>query len=261
MPRLRAVLENVDDLDEGLREFYRQNDHGEFVLDLEDVDAHPTVRGLRRALDAGKQQRDEMRERLSAFKPLLDALGDDADLDGEIHKLVGRLGDNGGDDLESKMEGARKAIEAKYERELSKVQTRAQRLESELHDRLVSAELDAALEKAGVRPEVRPAVRALMKERGPKVLEADGGFRGVFPTDIYGVPEANQAIGEFIAEWSKSDDALAFIEPRGVQGSGAPQGRPNNGGGGRPRYTRDDLMSGNFDLDAVADGKAEIVSG
>lgn len=268
MGKLSTMLTSLDEVDESLHDFYQENERGEFVLQIDGVDDHPTVRGLTSALNAAKKQRRDAREALAQFQPLLDAIGEDGDIDNTVHELVARLGsDDGSDDaearradVEARVAARMKALESRFTRDLEKAQGRATRLETALHDRLVNGELDAALEKAGVRQELRPAVRALMKEKGPKVLElGEGEFKGVFATDIHGVPEANQPIADYVTEWARSDGALHYIEPSGNEGSGAPPSRGSGGPPGSKRYTSDQLASGDFDIDALAEGKATVV--
>lgn len=262
MAKLKTVLDSLDGVEEAFHGFYQANDHGEFVLQLEDVDRHPTVRGLRTALDSAKTQRQEARAQLAHFQPILDAIGDDGDVDSTVHDLLGRMngGGEGGEDIEARVAAKVKAVEAKFQRELDKATGRAGSMEKALYSRLVDSELDSYLERVGVKKELRPAVRALMKEKGPKVLElGEGDFKPVFPTDIHGVPEANQPLGDFITEWAKTDGAAHYLEPTGATGSGAPPKSGTGAPGGAKIYSQQQLQSGDFDLDAVAEGKATVV--
>ena len=57
---VKAILDSVDDLPEDVRGFYTQ-DGDRYVLDVDDIDAHPKVRGVITANNTNKQTRDKLR--------------------------------------------------------------------------------------------------------------------------------------------------------------------------------------------------------
>lgn len=258
--RISALVESLDELEEPLRGLYEENEHGEYVLRLDGVDKHPTVRGLRRALETAKAQRQEMREQLQTFQPLRDAVGEEGDLTETVHDLVARLQSPGtpSEDLDARLEARVKAIEAKHQRELQQLQQQLERREAAVRKHVLEAQLHSQLEAVGVPSEAREAVASMLERKGLTVHEVDGDFRAVFPTDFHGVPEANQPLAEYIGEWAKSDAAAFFLAPTNASGSGAP---PRGGRGSETRrvVTRDQLRAGDFDIDSLAKGKSTVV--
>ena len=68
MPKLPAVIDKLDAVEEPYRGVYVEQD-GKFVLDA-DVEAHPTVAGLRNTAKATRTERDNVARELKAFKDL-----------------------------------------------------------------------------------------------------------------------------------------------------------------------------------------------
>ncbi len=52
---LRTVISKLDDVDEALRGLYRETDSG-FILDLEGVDDHPDVKGMKVVMEDQKKK-------------------------------------------------------------------------------------------------------------------------------------------------------------------------------------------------------------
>lgn len=68
MAKLAAVLDSLDDVAEGVREFYTEVD-GRFVLDA-DVDQHPATEKLRKTASARRREREEVEAQLKEWKDL-----------------------------------------------------------------------------------------------------------------------------------------------------------------------------------------------
>ncbi|HXD23577.1 MAG TPA: hypothetical protein VN613_09485 [Gemmatimonadaceae bacterium] len=67
---LAAVVDSLDSIPEALREIYKPSADGKFVLDA-DVDAHPTVAGLKRNTSAAVSERKKLEQQLATFKPII----------------------------------------------------------------------------------------------------------------------------------------------------------------------------------------------
>lgn len=59
---LVPVVEKREDVPEGAREFYKQREDGKFVIDV-DVEAHPQVDGLRKAVRAERERANTLAEK------------------------------------------------------------------------------------------------------------------------------------------------------------------------------------------------------
>lgn len=250
--KLKAVLSTLDGLDESMKALYTENEHGEFVLDLDGVDAHPTVRGLKTAHETRGTT-------IAKLKRQLEAYGEHTPE--EIQALLEKVeeaekGKGGGDASAQALKDLQTKLETKHTKELEKLTGRSAALQKALEARVIDGELDAAIE-GRFKPELKPAVRALLKQRGPTMLETeDGKFIGVFKSDLNGVP-GDHSITDYVKEWAKTEEAAAYIPPTGRGGSGA-DGKPPRQGGGK-LVTEADLASGNFDIEALAKGNLEVV--
>jgi len=258
--KLKAVLESLDGLDESLKGLYSKNEHGEFVLDLDGVDSHPAVRGLKAALETSKSQRTKLREKLDAFG---DMTAEELQELVEFREAQAAGGGGGGgksDDVAAQLQQLKEKLEGKHTKESEKLTSRIEALQKALESRVVDGELDRAIAAKGFKEDLRPAVRALLKERKPTMVEDDdGNFVGVFKTDLSGIP-GDHSIGDFVDQWSKTDDAAAYIAPTGRTGSGADGNKRPAGGDGK-FVTEQDLAEGTFDLEALAKGQVEVVGG
>ncbi len=52
---LRTVISKLEDVDEALRSLYRETNNG-FILDLEGVDEHPDVKGMKIVMEDQKKK-------------------------------------------------------------------------------------------------------------------------------------------------------------------------------------------------------------
>lgn len=252
--KLKAVLDSLEGLDDSLKPLYAENEHGEFVLDLDGVDSHPAVRGLAAALDNKKGALGKLRKQLEAF-------GDTTaeDLQEKLERLEELEGQQsgGGDDQAAALRQLQEKLEGKHGKEAQKLQTRIDTLTTALQRRVIDGEIDRATD--GIfKPELRQAVRALLKQRSPTMVENDDGeFVGVFKSDLNGVP-GDHSIGDFVKEWMKTEEAAPFLPASGRTGSGAESGKRRMGGD-QKIVTESDLAEGNFDLEALAKGQVEVV--
>lgn len=257
--KLKAVLTTLDGLAEPLKALYAENEHGEFVLDLDGVDAHPTVRGLKTAHETRGTTITKLKKQLEAYgehtpeeiQTLLEKI---EELEGSGG--AGGKGKGGGDAAAQALKDLQTKLETKHAKELEKLTTRNTVLQKALEARVIDGELDSAIE-GRFRPELKAAVRAMLKQRGPQMVETeDGKFAGVFKADLNNVP-GDHSITDFVKEWAKTEDAAAFIPPSGRTGSGA-DGKPPRQGGGK-FVTEADIEGGNFSIEDLAAGKVEVV--
>jgi len=75
---LKAVLESLDDVPDGVRDFYVEKDGGGFRLDVEGVETKGEVHGLKSALEKQKRETQRAKELLSSIPE---------DLDGRLAEL------------------------------------------------------------------------------------------------------------------------------------------------------------------------------
>lgn len=207
-------VESLDDVPEAAREFYQESDGG-FVLPVAGVKAEDEVGALERAYERLKKQRDELKGKASQMSK--------EDLE-ELEALRAERAKREEEKAkaEGKWEELRGKLAEKHQKELEELRQGLQSRESVIEELTVTNELRAHLNKAGVT-DYLDAAEALLMRRGPQVKWQDGKPVGVFPNEV----EGDKPIADFVAEWSKTDDAKRFLPPANGAGGG--------GGGGRPR--------------------------
>ncbi|MGH9338846.1 MAG: hypothetical protein ACRD1R_04475, partial [Acidobacteriota bacterium] len=65
---LKAVLEKLDDVPEGIREHYKQGEDGKFRLDAEGVEFDEDVKGLKHVLESERKLSSKLKKEMERFK-------------------------------------------------------------------------------------------------------------------------------------------------------------------------------------------------
>jgi hypothetical protein len=235
---LRAVLpqDEFDALDDGLRDFYKPTQKGDaFVLDLEGIDDHPTVKGLANTLRRFKEIEPDA-TKLRAIKAENERLkGAWAELDPEetraaLERLEALESGEGGKDVAAQLESLRgamerkmaKAVEAKDTEILAREQALAER-DTFIESLTLDRELDESLAHVKAIEDLRPGAKAYLKLRyRPKVERVENPetgkaeYRGVVPTET-----GDDAISDFIEKWSRTPEAQPYLEATGNAGTGS----------------------------------------
>lgn len=242
---VRAVLESLEGVDEALQGLYAEKG-GKYVLQVEGINAHPDVANLKSAYEKTKRDLKDAKDTLGTF--------DGVDLE-EIAQLREKAAAGGKPDPEE-MEKLRKQIadsaRKEFERELAKRDEELTTTRSLLERRVVDGDLSAALEKVGVKPAARRIILDHFKARGPKVV-ADGeqGPVAMFETEM-----GPQSAAALIESWAKSEEAQEFLAATGKGGSGAGNGAPAAGSGGRVTFDRNDPLAFGKYAEALLKGEA-----
>lgn len=131
---LKAILDNLDELDAGFHDHYRKDDKlGKFVLDVEDFDAMPRVRGLKDEAAKNRIAARNFEQALAPYKALgeLDVLTQTLD---RIPELESAASGKGVDEnkLNELVEGRLKGKLAPVERELGTLKQQNQQLTEQL---------------------------------------------------------------------------------------------------------------------------------
>lgn len=237
MPKLKIIMDSLDDLDEALKGLYVEKGD-KFVLDLsdEDVRSHPAVKGLKSALDKEKADRKKDRDKVAELEAKLATFPEDFDADelAELKALKQKLSDDDNDDKKGK-DGdkhkvqkltelhaqALKNLEKKKDGEVARMRERAERAEAHLKRVLIDQGLTKEYIAAGVKPEFVEFV--LAKHRSDAVVDVEGDEPiAMIKTDAGDIP-----VAEFVANWAAGDSAKAFIAQ--------PKGGDSNGSGGTTR--------------------------
>ncbi len=221
---LRTLLESLDDVPEELRKEYVEQDvktsDGKtvkrFVLQLDNVDAHPLVRNRKTAHDATKREKTTLKEQLDSVTSRLEGLPED--FSAEVYADLKRRAEGKKVD-ETELVRLREDLQKKHQRELDAKDQIIQKRERQL-DRVISTELTNALVEAGVGPEFLEATTALLRPKIAREEDPDtGDIVVVAKTDI-----GSQPLKDFAKSWTSSEQGKIFV-PK-ASGGGA------DGGGG-----------------------------
>lgn len=239
---LKAVItaEEYEGLDDGPKGFYKKSGES-YVLDVEDVDSHPTVKGLTATL---KKYRDiapdakALKAKLDEANTLREQWGD-MDHEETVAALARLKELQDGAQKDSDVEAKIAAIRADLEKAHTKALGQKDRVIAERDATILEMKtfidkstLDGALDRAladpdnKILPEYRKAARALiLTEFKPKVIRVDGGdYHAQFVTEL-GDLDAK----DFVAKWVTTDDAQQFLEGSGNRGTGTSTDRTTGG--------------------------------
>lgn len=207
---LKAVLENLDGLDDSLKTNYVEKD-GKFYLDLDGVDEHPAVGALKRAKDHEKTLRQTVEGKLREAE---DKVGE---LEGTVEEL--RTGAIPKGDVEAlKKSYTDKAADqqAKFDEKYGKLQRQIEKV------MLDSKALEMATEISTAPQLLIPHIRSRLK-----LEEADGELV-VQVVDIAGKPSA-ASLDDLKKEMLQNKTFAPILIGSKAHGGGAGGG---SGGGG-----------------------------
>lgn len=232
MAKLKAVLKNLDGLDEALKALYTK-EGDVYVLDAE-VDEHPATRGLKSALDKEKDDRRKARETLKA---MLTRLGVDSseDADEMLEQLMAlkkeadkhrdkKLIDQGKvDELIAERVAAMKK---EYDKNLGNLTKERDALKSVAERAMV----DNALSAAAVKARVRNSALQDVLLRGKMVFRLDGEKVVAVDGDKPRFGKNGEALGmEEWVETLREDAPHLFESSTGGGANGSSGSRAGNG--------------------------------
>ena len=207
---LKAVVDNLDDVPEALREHYKQTDNG-YELDVGDsIKEHSGAASLKSALEGEREKRRKAIEERDRYKATADQLPDDFDPD-EYERL--KANGDGGNDVQKKVEEARERERKKWERELTQVKEERDKLSQDYTATRTEVSLKDALNSIEVAPHLRRAAERLWSQ--DTTLDEDGNV----------VTKDGTPVGDAIKQWAESDEGKHFIAAPGNSGGGAGGGR------------------------------------
>lgn len=227
---LKAILDNLDSVDEALRGEYTEKD-GKFYLQVEGIAAHPDVTALKSALDRVRTEKTELKTKYDALEAKSKEIPEEFTLD-RWHELLA-LDDVDPNDPEAKKKRKEKEDERlgqmkrNFEQQITNLKAKYD-TDIALKDTLIDSErtlrakdqkelaLDKAMDKTNVDPKFREAVKALHRDNIKHSVEDDGSIRIYVQTDLGEVEPAS-----FLDSWANTDGGKPFIAtPTGPMGKG-----------------------------------------
>jgi len=262
MAVLKAIVENLDDVPEVVREFYKQQgEDGPFVLGIDGIDDHPAVKGLKTNQTKSQKSNATLKERVAELEGQVEAFG--GVTPDEVDELRQRA-DAGGkaptkeeiDELVAKRwsvaeQKLTKQVEA-LTKQRDEAQTAADTTSKALAGERISAKVRDAAAKAGIRPKAMPIVTRMAGDVWR--LGEDGA-----PAAFDGEEPMNGAHGPLqFDEWVetlRADHDYLFEASTGAGAAGnAGERRP----GGVVTIPAGDKDAAGMNLEALAKGKAQI---
>lgn len=236
MAKLKAVLGSLDGLTDEQQQLYTPGDDGKFYLDIDDIDDHSSVKGLKNALGRLKTEEKRLKDVVSKLpegvspEEIQALLDERATREEEKAKAAGKW-----DDLKNQ-------LTQQHQKQLSDAQKQIAARETYIRELVLQNEAvrvltEAGATKSGVRlllPHVMSSLDAVPKQDGDKfVMEvsvrgADGKPR-LSPAGN-GSP---MGIVELVQEMRKHEDFALGFEGTTSGGSGASQSTTPGSGGVR----------------------------
>jgi hypothetical protein len=202
---LKAILEALDDVPEGVREVYKNVD-GKFVLDIEGIDQHPAVANLKSAHERQKAATAEAKAAAAEARARLEGLPDDftPETFAELRAKAEAAGNVKPDEQIAKV---RETLEKKHAAELAKYKADLEKERGIATKLLVDDGLTAALAAVRVKPELMDGAKAYLRGL-VKVADEGGDRKAIVETDM-----GPMALQSYIAEWAGSEKGRAYLAP------------------------------------------------
>lgn len=234
MPALKTLLEKLDELPEALHEYYTEKD-GKFILDVDGIDDHPSVRALKNALESQKDARRKAADEITKLKERLAKIPEDFDPE-EVTRLRAQIEEYEADPSKKDKTGqealvaARKQLEQKIanmEKEHAKtIEGLNKKIASKdtfISQLLIDEGLTKALVEANVGKDFMKAAKAMLRQNVKVVEEDDGEYKAIIDTDVGVV-----GIDKYVSDWAASDEGKPFIPPAKGGDAGGPA-KPKRG--------------------------------
>lgn len=236
---LKAILENLDELPDELKELYKEQDvkigiktEKRFVLQVDGVEEHPRVKNLQGAHERQKADNVSLRTENHRLKEMTEGLPDD--FTPAMFEEVKAKAEGKGGDVQAQLDRQKADLEKKYEKALQPVTAERDRFKGALFNTQVEAKMTESLIKAGIDTKFIPAVRALLKDQGKiEMVINDNDISIKVSTNL-----GDQTVEEFVADWAASDAGKPYIAQANGTGSGGNE-RPSNSSGDNPFNRKD----------------------
>ncbi len=241
---LKSVFPSADDIPDGLKDYYVEAADGRFVLDIEDVDKHPKVRGVITANRENAKKAQERLAKIEEYESKLSALPEDFDADEWMRLKSGTKPDEQIQKLQDQHARALEALKAKHKSDLDAITGQLTERESYIDRTTRDGILATALDEAGFDPAHKPMLAKFLADQIKVRREADGRRVAFADTDLGEVAPL-----EFVKDFAAKAGKVYLAKP---SGPGAP-------GSHNPRTGAKTITRAEFDkMDPAAQQKAII---
>lgn len=243
MAKLKGVIASMDEVPEGLREFYTAADDGSFRMDIDVADNLASVAQHNKKLLGEKKRLQAVELMLEGHGLSVDELdaflatrSKDKDEDSEVEPPDGKKLK-----VKDAVAAAVAQVQAEFKKREEKLTGDLGKMRQFVEDFLVESETTRALAEAKgstklLLPHIRQ--RVMVEEEEPfrfavRVRDEEGRAR------LSGVDGKPFTLSALVAEMRGEKDFASAFEGSGGSGSGAPAGNGNLGGAGSIRSLKD----------------------
>ena len=219
---LKAIYSAADDIPAEVKDFYAESADGRFVLDIEDVDAHPKVRGVITANKENARKAQERQAKIEELEARVGALPEDFDADEWARLKSGSKPDEQVQTLKEQHQRALEAIKAKAKADLDALTSQLGERDQFIDRTTRDQALATALDDAGFDPAHKPMLAKYLADQ-IKVRREDDGRRVAFAETDLGELAPVDFVKDFAAKQGKAYLAKAT-------GPGAPGSQHTRGG-------------------------------
>lgn len=239
---LKAILDSLDDVDENLRDMYRETEGGQFILDVEgmvpedQIESHEKTKGLKSALDKEREARKQYEKRARELESKAGKISDE-DLE-ELEQL--RAAKQKAEEERRRRNGEfekwRDEIQKEHKQEVEARENRIRSLQEQIRQDRIGRQIAEACAEHGA---TNTAVMQAFIERHVK---ADFDDEGQLSVAVLDPADGNRmldsegkplSIPGFVKKLSESKDFAPLFASRQKSGGGTPPS-DRDGQGGRP---------------------------
>lgn len=213
---LKSFYTEASEVPENLKDLYTEAADGRFVLDVEDIDAHPKVSGVIRA---NKENAAKAKERLTKIEELegrIGALPEDFDADEWERLKSGAKPDEQIAALKEQHARAVEGLKAKHKTDLDAMTAQVAERDGYIDGQTRRDALNAALDEAGFDPAHKPMLSKFLADQ-IKVRREEDGQRVAFADTDLGEVSPVEFVKDFAAKQGKA--YLAKASGPGAPGS------------------------------------------
>lgn len=230
---LKSTYATADEIPEAIKSLYVEANDGagaakRFVLDVEDIDAHPKVRGVITANAENKRKRDELRQQVEAMTARIASLPEDFDADEWTRLKSGAKPDEQLQVLKDQQTRAIEALKAKHKGEVDAIAAQVAERDRYIDGTLIEGGLKDALLGVNVNPDLIDGALASLRGSVKVLRTEDGKRRAVVDTDLGEVP-----VTDFVKEWAGTKGRAYLAKASGPGAAGN-----NNARAGAKTITR-----------------------
>jgi len=225
------MLETVDEVDEGLKELYVEQDvkigqktEKRWVLQVEGVEDHPRVKNLQTAHEKQKEETRFLRRENDTFKERLEGVSEE--FNAQVYNDLKTKAEGKTNNAQEQLDRLKADLEKKHTKEVTDREKKIDTLTKGLKATMIDGGLNEALGKAGVSKDFIGAARALLKEQGGiELVEEEGKFQVLATTSL-----GKEPLEDFVKNWAGSDEGKPYIaQPVGDNAPGNERRRLNSG--------------------------------